>query len=324
MERETRILIKEVIIAALSVTASGVAFLLWRRVIPELAAGNFHTGLLLASALGALILAATLFILTAMFIERPPIAYASAVISTGAPYFFFTATLPIIAVLCASIGISVLAVYKIRREFSLSMGFSVSKISKSGIALFFTVFAISASLLYTQGRDERQPLAFLIPKPAFDATLPYLFNSQFMRSLTGLPQIKPDITADELLDIMLRRQLENQGLTASKVTREEMIRLKESGRREIARQYRISFKGNEKVQDLFYGLIADRADELLGPYRRYIPLVSALAFFFAFKTLSLPLSLLSLASAFLLIRTMLFATILTRATKDITVERITF
>ncbi len=325
MDKKPSFNIKEIILGVLTVAASAVTFWLWHaRAIPALAAGDFAGGMQFVAPVMGLALTATLFALGAMFIRDRRIAYAVATISIVVPYFFVTATSAALMLLGISIIGVAFAVHKIRREFSLSIGFSISKTVKSGLALYFTVASLIISLFYAGTLNQKNSLAALLPKPAFDFTLYHFLNSDFARSVTGLPVVQEDITVDELLDMLARDQLKKQGIDTGKIPASELARLREAEHQGIARQYGITFRGNEKVQDLFYTVVAERADELLGPYRRYLPLVSALTFFFALKALTVVVYLISLVLLFLLIKVLLSANILKRATENIEVERLTF
>jgi len=317
-------IIKEIILGVATVLVSGVTFWLWRTsAIPALAGGDVQSGLRFIAPAAGLAISAALFALAAMFIRDRRIIYGAAMIGAGIPYLLIDASNAVLLLLALSLGGTAFAVHKIRREFSLSVGFSVSKTVKSGLSLYFTVACLAISLFYSTTLNQKNSLAAFLPKPAFDFTLYHFLNSRFAESITGLPDVRRDITADELLDMLARRQLEQQGIPGVKISAADLARLHKVEHDEISRQYGITFRGNEKVQDIFYTVVAERADELMGPYRAYLPLVSSLAFFFALKALTLPVYLVSLVVIFLLIKGLLFAKILKRAHEQIDVERIT-
>ena len=318
------IVIKESALALAMVTAGVFAFWLWRvQAIPAIAAGDFHGWARFAAPVAGLALASVLFAFGAMFIRDRRIAYGAGIIGVAVPYFFSNASTAVLLLMAASVVGIAFAVHKIRREFSLSIGFSVSKIAKSGLSLYFTAACVIISVFYADTLSREHALAALLPKPAFDMTLNYFLNSRLAQSVTGLPEVRRDITADELLDMLTKSQLEKQGIPASQISPADLARLRAAERREIERQYGVAFRGDEKAADLFYGAIARRADELLGPWRAYAPFISALTFFFALKTLTLPLYLISLAALFLLIKGLLSVNILQREVHSIEVERIT-
>lgn len=324
MEGRTSTNIKEIILGVLAAFSSIIAFWLWRAyAIPALAAGDFHGMARFIAPTAGLILASALFTLAAMFIRDRRIAYGSAAVGAAGPYLFVDASNAVILLAGASIAGIAFAVHKIRREFFLSAGFSVSKIAKSGLSLYFTVACAVISLFYAGTLNRENSLVAIFPKPAFDLTLHYFLNSSYAKSVTGLSDIRRDVTMDELLDMLAKAQLEKQGIPASKIFPADLARIRAAEREALESQYGIAFRGDEKVEDLFYGAIAQRADELLGPYRAYIPFISSLAFFFALKALTVPLYLLSLFTVFLLIKALVSATILKCAVHRIEVERIT-
>ncbi len=324
MKEQTSASIKEINLGISASAASVAAFWLWKtEAIPGIVAGDFHGWMRFAAPVAGLAAAAALFALSAMFIRDRRIAYGAGIIGVAAPYLFSDATRAALILLGVCAVGAAFAVHKIRREFSLSVGFSVSKTVKSGLSLYFTVACLAISLFYSTTLNQKNSLAAFLPKPAFDFTLYHFLNSRFAESITGLPDVRRDITADELLDMLARRQLEQQGIPGVKISAADLARLHKVEHDEISRQYGITFRGNEKVQDIFYTVVAERADELMGPYRAYLPLVSSLAFFFALKALTLPVYLVSLVVIFLLIKGLLFAKILKRAHEQIDVERIT-
>lgn len=323
MEKQTIVPIKEIILGVCAPIASIIVFWLWSAyAIPAIGAGDFRGATRFIAPTAGLAFASALFALAAMFIRDPRIAYGSAAAGVGGPYFFTDASVPVLLLALASmIGIA-FAAHKIRREFSLSVGFSVSKTAKSGLPLYFTVACAVISLFYANGLRRENSFASILPKPAFDFTLHYFLNSELAQSATGIPEVRRDITMDELLDMLARRQLEEREIPAPKISPADLARIRALEREEIGRRYGIAFRGDEKVEDVFYGAIAERADELLGPWRAYIPFISSLAFFFALKALTLPLYIVSLVILSLLIKALLFANILRRTVQSIEVERI--
>lgn len=317
--------IKEIILGFGAALFSAATFWLWEStVISVIARGDFMRYASFIIPFLALAVSASLFALASMLIRDRRIAYSAAIVGIVLPNFLVPAVGTTLAILAGSIIGIAFAVHKIRREFALSVGFSVSKVAKSGLALYFTVASLLISLFYVHAFQKKDALAVLLPKPAFDYTLNYFLNSQFARSLTGLPLVRQDITADEFLDVMISRQLSEQGLPSVTIPASERARLRAVAREELARQYGITFQGKEKVNDLFYTMVAARADELLGSHRRYLPFISGFAFFFAFKALTLPIYLVALLISFLLIKISLSAKLLKRVEEEIKVERIVF
>lgn len=320
----SNVTLKEIILGVLAAGSSAAVFWLWReQAVPALAAGDFQGWMKFVAPVAGLTFSASFFAMAAMFIRDRRIIYAGAMIGAGVPYLLVDASNAAMLLLVLSLAGTAFAVHKIRREFSLSVGFSVSKTVKSGLALYFTVSCLAISLFYSTTLNQKNSLAALLPKPAFDFTLYHFLNSRFMQSITGLPDVRQNATADELLDMLARRQLQQQGVPEVQVTGADLARLRKAEHDELSRQYGITFRGNEKVEDIFYTVVAERADELMGPYRTYIPLVSSLAFFFALKALTLPIYLVSLVIIFLLIKALLFAKILKRVHETVDVERIT-
>ena len=314
--------VKEAILAFLIVAAAIFAFWLWRETMPVLTAGILHNYEQFIAPIVALIAAASLFSLGAIFIDTKWLLYLASGVAVGAPFLLSSASTGAYVLLPGSILLTIFAARRIRKEHVLSIGFSTSKVLKAGLPLFFTAASLVASWFYLQTlTDQNKAVSALIPRPVSDLMIRVL--AQPLKEATGLPDINPDITIDELLTMSVETQLEAQGVSLTAGTERGLSELLAHQRDQLARQYGIPLEGSERLGEVLNRAIIERLEDLLGPFVQYLPLLSAFAFFFAFKALTFPLYFMSVALTAGLIRALRMATIITIESQQIEVERLT-
>lgn len=313
--------LKELILAALAAIASVTAFWSWFMAIPLLTTGEFGAYINFGVPVLGLLLSVSLFSLAALFTREPKIIYSAAVISVSAPYFFIKASAFNISALAVGAALAILAVHRIRKEYELSPGFSITKFLKSGLPLYLTVTSIVVSAFYLNAVDEKNVFSTLLPKPALEFSLKTLSGP--LGSSLGLPEIDPESTVDELLEKVVSEGLKTQGIPLAQLPKSELSKLIEAQRDELADKLGIKVKGNERIGDLLYETVTGKAEDLLGPYRSYLPYASGVAFFLAFKTLTIPLYYATLLITFLLIKIMVLTKILRSEQTQIQVARLT-
>lgn len=317
MARRTKELILGVIIAA---TALGT-FWYWRIVIPTFIEGGYLTYLGFIAPLILLVAAEALFAVGALFITNPRILYPSVLIGAIGPFLFVEATDAIVALMAISALFIIWGTHRIAAEYEHSIGFSVSKVLKVGLPVYFTASAILISVFYFSDLTEDTAVSGLFPKVMINFTLKKL--AMPIEGFVGIPKIDPEASVNDAMELIVKDQLGYQGMNVAEVTQSEIARLVSAQKDEVAQQLGISFNGTEKISDVFYDILTKRLQELLGPFRQYVPVASAVAFFLAFKLISIPLYFLSLFLAFLLIKFMKSFRILLSERKEIQVERLT-
>lgn len=306
----------------LSAGSSLAVFWFWLEAVPLIIAGEFRAYTSFIMPIAGLIFAASFFALAAIFIKSRRVIYPAAVIGMAAPYLLAPATNTVIGSLAASVLLIVFAVHRLRKEFTLSLGFSVSKTVKAGLPLYFTVASLIVSVFYLVSLPEEKAVSALLPRSAFDVTLQSLSGP--LKSLTGFPiTLRPEATVDETLFELARDQLKSRGIPVAQLPKTELGKILSAQRLELEKQYGIKLGGQEKIADVFYNALASRLAELPGPYRQYLPLASALAFFFAFKALTFPLYYVTLLILYFLIKLLVLTKILKTERQEITVERLT-
>ncbi|MBI3273745.1 MAG: hypothetical protein HYZ69_01235 [Candidatus Colwellbacteria bacterium] len=309
---------KEVLLGSVALLTGVFVFWFWQRDISRIVSGVSKNYLSFLFPFFGLMLAAAFFSLSALFVKNRNIAYASALAGAGIPFFFVEATSIVIGTFFLSMALAAIAVAKIRREFTLTLGFSASKILKQGLPIYFTIASLIVTVFYLSGLDDKKALASFLPKSAIDAS----FNLPIAQAL-NLPPINAKTTVDEFLSGLLKEQLQSQGALPSEIRESELTRAIGAERRKFSEQYGIALQGNERVADVFYAAITGYIEKILGPYKRYLPFAAAAAFFFAFKTLTFFLYYLTLPLVFLLIRLMIASTLLKKEKQNIAVEKLT-
>ncbi|MDP3772558.1 MAG: hypothetical protein Q8Q94_04290, partial [bacterium] len=163
---------KELILGFLAALAGYIALWLWDRAVPALVASAFtDLGKIISPVIG-LVVAAVFFSLATLFIRTRWIVYGSALLAAGVPFLLITATRTVFGFCSAALLLTAYAVYRIRRETALSLGFSVTKSLQSGLLVYFTVASLTISTFYFARLDEAHAIAAILPPTLFKTALP--------------------------------------------------------------------------------------------------------------------------------------------------------
>lgn len=316
------VMTKELVLGLLTVAAGFFSFWLWKETMPLFQAGVLTHAESFVAPIASLILAASLFMLASVLITRSRLRVAAAAATIGAPFLLAIPPLRAMPLIPIAVLLALFASRRMRKEHELSLGFSTAKIAKAGLPMFFTVASILAAWFYFQTmQDQQKAVAALIPRPITDLMIRVL--AEPLKEATGLPEIRADMTVDELLAASIRKELGENGVTLTSDGERGVTELLAHQRDAFARQYGITLQGNERVGDVLHRAIIERLADVLGPFVTYLPLLSSLAFFFAFKAFTFPVYLISVAATALLIRLLRTATIVKSESRQITVERLT-
>lgn len=313
--------VSEIVLALLSSVAGIGVFWWWQKTVPLIIAGKFLTYTQFIPPAVGLIILATLFSLATLFIKNPWIMYASLLIGVGAPYFLMPISYQVAAGFAATQALTALAIRRIRTEYDLTLSFVAARILKTGLPLYFTITSVIVSFFYFTTITEDMAITSLFPRSVFALAVKTLSGP--LQTLTGLPAIQSDTTVDEFLVGIVREQFSSHGEKIPRINSQEFTALLGKQREQFRAKFGITFAGKERVVDLLYNAIITRFQELLGPYRLYVPFVSTFAFFFAFKAFTFPLYFLTLFFIFLLIKLLVAAKILKREIRHIDVEKLT-
>lgn len=313
--------IKEIILGILTAVSGIGAFWLWSQGIPELATGEIKDFQIFIWAAVGLIFSASLFVLASVFIKEKKVIYPASIIAIGAPFLFVEATNEALVALLIAVLLIIYSVYRIQKEFSLSFGFGLSKLTKSGLPLYLTVASIVVSVFYMNVLDREKIITSLLPRPLFESTTNIALDP--LRSFIGLPRVNEAETVDDLFTQLLKDQFASEKIDISQIPQAEFKKLITKQREELSKNFGIKIKGDEKPTDVFYAAIVSYAERLLSPYKRYLPYLAALAFFFAFKTFTFPVYYLSLLMSFILVKIMIGIKILKLEKTMVEVEKLT-
>lgn len=316
---------KEVALGFLAAASGMISYYLWHEAFPVVTSGNFKEYARFIPPVASLLVAATLFSLAGLLVKNRWILYGSGFLAAIPPVLLVSVRREVAVISLVAALLIFYGLYKIKKEITLSLGFNVSKALRVGLPLYFTVTSLLFSLFYLDLIDEKQALHFFLPKSAFQITLHALTKptSPLSGILSGLPEIKPETTVDELLPALAERELQARGLTLAQIPKKELTQLLDLQRETLANTYGLKLKGNERVGDVFYETVSARIEDLFGPYRAYLPVASAIAFFLAMKTFTLPLYFLTILMVALLIKAMVFGKIIINKKEQIEIDRLT-
>jgi hypothetical protein len=313
--------LKQYVLAAAACVAGAGAVWIWKNAVSLFAAGSFGGYEAFLMPLGAIALAACLFALSAIFIEPFAVLCAVSVASVGAAAFLVPMTPPIMGTMAGAALLAVFAGYRMRSEYASSITFSTSKTLKAGLPVYFTALSLVVTLFYYHEIIVRNDTAEdVIPRAAVDLSLRALSGA--ISDLRGLPQADSLMTVDEFIAQTLENQAKEHGVPAAAINKKEVARLVAEQRNELAQRYGIRVQGGERLTDVLHRTITAKVEELLGPYTRFLPFLSALAFFFALRTLSFPLYFLVVVLTYALICVLRAATIVKSEKRSIETERL--
>ena len=315
-------LTKEIVLAICTAAAGVLAFGLWKETLPVINVGILQNYTQFFAPTAALLAAASLFALGAILIDTKWLLYAASGTAVGAPFLLSSASATAAVMLPGSVLLAIFAARRIRKEHLLSLGFSASKILKAGLPLFFTISSLIVSVFYFATLDDPQKAASaVIPRPVSDLAIRVL--AEPLKRATGLPEIDPNLTIDEILASSVRAEFQSRGAGLTPASERGLTELLAHQRDQLAKEYGIPLRGSERVGDVLNQAIIDRLQEILGPYAEFLPFISALAFFFAFKAFTFPLYFLTVFSTALLIKSLRALTIVKSETRQIEVQHLT-
>ena len=319
---------KEFILAVLTVAAGAANAYLWQR--------TFFAGLLGSTSfyslpVAALLLAALLFACSAAFIRTRPLRILTSFLAVAIGYLLVPPEPTVFIALGLAAAGGMYAAGQIVREEQEAVSFSIRKIFRSGLPMFFTVTALMLAVFYFSSFTAR-PGEYLIPRTMFDAVVQLMRRfsgaAAFPVSSSGSPiapllsgiitiTTNPNITINELILDQAGAQPGFAALSASQ--REELLR---QGRAVLAEQFGITLTGNEKMGDILYQSTNTQLERFVGPYRDYLPFIAALGFFIAVKAVTLPVYWATLLLIFAVVKLLTSAGVLKKTTTTMQVERL--
>lgn len=313
---------KQIILASAAAAAGGIALWLWRGAVILIAEGAFQNYGAFMIPLGITLASSCLFALAAILVVSPGVLYTSVVLAPATTFLVMPQTAPVAGAIGAAVLLVAFAARRIRREVEFSIAFSAGKILKAGLPIYFTALSVIIALFYYQqiaGREH--PVDSVIPRAAVDLSVRALSGA--FSDLQSIPHADSLITVDEFLAQNLEGQLKTQGIAPTATNKKEIAALVAEQRNELARRYGIPMKGGERLTDVLHRAITEKVQDLLGPYARFLPFLSAFAFFFALRTVSFPLYFGAVGLTALLIALLRRANMIISEKRSIEVERLT-
>jgi hypothetical protein len=307
---------KEIVLAALTVLAGVAVAFLWRGVFDAGSFGNYY---LLSLPVVAVLAYAVLFGFSAIFIRNAWLVYIAAFIPVLAGYFLLTSSNITLGALAIALALQAFAMHQIRNESHNASVFNLRKFLRSGLPIFFTALALSFSVFYlnlTKFQSDDY-LGSLAPKDIFEKSLS-LFGGQLNAIVPGFD---PSKTLDDTL-LALAKQESGGEIDPAKLTAGQKQQLLQEGYNQLYKQFGIRVTGKEKGADLMYDLANQKLGEFAGPYKQYIPYISAFGIFLTVKFLSLPLYWTTIFLCFILVRVLAATGFLKREKAQVEVERL--
>ncbi len=311
---------KEIFLCAIFFLFHVLTFWAWYRIVPVIVQGDFEQYRVFIFPVLLLIFAASLFSLAVLLVKHKTLLASSMAVGTLAPFgLTFPFTNIALGVVVLTVLLMWLAVSMIRKEVAGSLQYRIPRFLKSGLGLYFTATALVVSLFYLNRIDDQKVFSILFPQQLFDVTLRAFSGT--IQGATGLPSIRPEQTVNEVMTELVRTQLQSQGIPFEKIPKQELSRLLASQRDEFAKSYGFDLKGGERIGTVFANAMISKVKDLVGEYHRYLPLVAAVAFFFALKAISIIFRLVSIALAVLLMKLLILVKVVKKEKQQIEVER---
>ena len=304
---------KEIALAVLTIAAGVANAYFWREI---LSAGEFKDATFYSLPVVMLFVFAVLFSLSSAFIQENFVRVATAALSLASG-FLVVPFQPVVlsgAILAAAGGWY--AARQISNEAEDSNHFSVRKILRGGLPIFFTAVALAIAVFYFSLIGGKT--TGFLPKGLFDAVVPLL--EQPLQGI--LPGFRSDASVDQLILAFASQQL-GGGIDISELPASERQQLLNESRKALAEQLGTPISGDEKGIDVLYEAANAQIAKFAGPYRDYLPFIAAFGFFVAVKAFTLPVYWLTLILTAAAVKLLVTIGLLNRKTETVEVTKIT-
>lgn len=304
---------KEIILAIFTVAAGGANAYLWRE---ALAANGFKDAAFYSLPVLALFAFAILFSLSSTLIRERWLRMTSAALALASGFLSMPSHS---AVFTGAILSSLGAAYAgetIANDNAASSMFSVRKVLKSGLPVFFTTVALVLAVFYFSSLGVAGDQS-LLPKGLFDAVVPLI--EQPLQGI--LPGFRSDASVDQLILAFAAGQA-GGGLDPTSLPAPARAEFLREGRETLGREFGIAVTGREKGLDVLYQVANAQIEKFVGPYRSYLPFLAAFGFFLAVKTFTLPVYWITLILVFAVVKLLVKAGVLRQRTDTVQVTRI--
>lgn len=306
---------KELILGILVVAAGVLNAYLWHQAI---FADEFRNAAFYSWPVISLLAFAVLFSLSGAFIRSKPIRIASAVIALSSGYLFLGYRTAILGALVLSAAAGWYAQESIAAEHAASNFFSVRKIFRGGLPMFFTVLAILFAASYFSLIDAEPKSRGFLPRALFDAALPLIEE----QAKSFLPGFRADAPADDLIIAFIKRQLEAAEINFDTLPEGERQALIREGRASFSKQLGVEISSKETSAEALFEISNAQVVKFAGSYGRYLPFLAAAGFFISVKALTLPIYWITLILISVVVRLLLAAGVLKEKAETIQVQRV--
>lgn len=313
---------KELALGIFAFGVTAITFWMWHRTLPLLTEGEYRDFIRFLIPVAGLAVSGSLFVLIGIFVRTRTLAYASAILLVVFPFFFLKVTATVLGASGIAVLLSLYAVYRMRQEFDYSLGFSVAKVVRAGLPVYFSVVALIVAMFYLSGLNEERALSAFVPRSLIQFFLDKMSGENGLFS--DLPPVDSETTVDELIKKMAERELAEQGIDISTIPKSELSNMIELQRENLSAQFNIELKGDEKIGEAFYAAVTDRIENFFGPYQNLLPVAAAIIFFLAFKAFTWPLYFLAMFMSYLFIKVLVLMGAVRKEKVAIEVEKLVF
>lgn len=217
----------------------------------------------------------------------------------------------------------ILAFQKVKTEEKNALKISFSRLAKIFVPPFLTAVFLLSSLAFYSSPSAGKGTEFLLPKSLFESSLkllqeplagflpfkltPEMTADEFvlLYALTGLAKEGGALPIKFSSELTAAAKTKNISLSGSSQGLEKILADQELAkillsdlqeylaknpkmlaelRQGASQGLGIELKGGEKISDILYGFVSAKSDELLGPYKQYIPAISAAFLFLTLKS----------------------------------------
>lgn len=304
---------KQVILGSLTVIAGILNAYLWKQAIGE---GGFSGIAFYSIPIVSIFVFSVLFSLSSLFVQDGRLRGGAAFASLAGGYLFFPFSPAVFfAAVLSGLG-GWIAAREIAKDVEHAPTFSTRKFLKAGLPLFYTSLALLLAVAFYTSAGSKDG-STLFSKKMFDATIPFV-----ERPLQGvLPGFESNASVDDLLLAFAAKQL-GSAVDIGSLSSAQKSELLAQGRDALSTQFGINVTGGEKSSDVLYRVTNAQIQKILGPYQEYIPMIAAVGFFIAVKTLAFPVYIITLLMVASVIQLFKITHILKTERETISVERL--
>lgn len=307
---------KELLWGAVTISMGIINAYLWKQAI---FGGKFTDVAFYSLPVLSLFVIAILFGLAAVLIRQRLLGAVVAVVTPSTGLLLVPFASGMFAVMALAVIGGWYASEQIANEYAASNYFSVRKIFRSGLPIFFSVVALSLSVMYFTSASG-EGLHDLLPKTLFDAVVP-LLDQPLQQILPGF-RVRTS-SLDDLLLAFTARSIGREINLAELLPRERDQLLSEN-KKVLTEQFGITLTGKEKAGDVLYQITNAQIEKFIGPYHVYVPFIAAAGFFLAIKAFSWPVYWLTLLLISFVVKLLLATGVIRENTKTIEVKRLAF